>query len=122
MSETITATLNAPTEQITAVLNDAAGEQITVILNEAPRGPAGADGTGDPDIPATALPPENPRDGQPWRESGTQILSFWDASETAWIVPTTNAVPAVPASATRDELGAVILDDAGDYIIFADAA
>jgi len=76
-------------------------------------------GTGDPDIPATLTPPANPRDGQPWRESGTFILSFWDATEGAWFVSATTAGQTTPSNAVLDDLDAPILDDTGAFVLFA---
>ncbi len=71
-------------------------------------------GTGDPDIPATPNPPANPRDGQPWRESGTFILSYWSAAENSWIVPATNTIPANALT-----LGGEILTFGGETLTFA---
>lgn len=73
-------------------------------------------GTGDPDVPATPTPPANPRDGQPWRESGTFILSFWDATEGAWFVSATNSIP---ANAYTNALGQPYTNLAGQYYLAA---
>lgn len=81
--------------------------------------PKGDLGPNNPDIPATPTPPSNPRDGQPWRESGTFILSFWDAEEGAWFVSATTAGQITPADAVLDDLDAPILDDTGAFVLFA---
>jgi hypothetical protein len=51
-------------------------------------------GTGTPDIPATLSPPASPRNGQPWRQLGTQLLFYWQSDESAWVTPvTSNSIP-----------------------------
>jgi hypothetical protein len=79
-------------------------------------GEQGPEGSGVSDIPPTALPPSNPRNGQPWIESGTLILSIWVASENAWIVP---AVNAIPTTAFRSPSGSPYLSPSGAYYLAA---
>jgi hypothetical protein len=76
--------------------------------------PKGDLGPNNPDVPATPTPPANPRDGQPWRESGTFILSFWDAEEGAWFVSATNSIPANALTFNGD-----ILTFNGETLTFA---
>lgn len=73
---------------------------------------------GGSDTPPSILPPEDPADGEPWLEYGTWILSYWSDEEGAWIVPTTNSIP---ATAFRSPSGLPYTSPSGEYYLAAAA-
>lgn len=84
--------------------------------NTGSTGPQGPPGSGH--IPAFVLPPEDPADGEPWLEYGTWILSYWSEEEGAWVVPTTNSIP---ATAFRSPSGLPYTSPSGEYYLAAAA-
>jgi len=79
--------------------------------------PKGDAGTGGSETIISDTRPSSPVNGMQWMDSTSNILSVWIASENAWIVPTTNAVEAVPNGAIA--FNGDILTFGGDTLTFA---